>query len=254
MTDQQHPSQSSCVVIPARFASTRFPGKPLAMLHGKPMILWVAELSAEAVGREHVYVATEDERIAAVVRDAGFAALMTSTTAATGTDRIAEAAGQIDYDIYLNVQGDEPMIWPEDIRRCRDAKAENPGVIINGFTWIGEEEDPESRNIPKVVATEGGRMVYMSRKALPGSKDPAKGPDRFMKQVCIYGFTAAELAAYAAFGRKSYLESYEDIEILRFLELDRQIMLVETKPGSLAVDDPADVAIVEEAMKQRYGL
>lgn len=146
----------ACVIIPARYASTRFPGKPLVPLLGKPMILWVAELSARAVGQEHVYVATDDDHIASVVRAAGFQALMTSPSALTGTDRLAEASGLIDYDIYVNVQGDEPIIDPVDITACIERKLANPGAIMNGFCWIDESEDPANRNIPKVIATEGG--------------------------------------------------------------------------------------------------
>jgi len=241
----------ACVIIPARFASSRYPGKPLVPLLGKPMILWVAELSARAVGPEHVHIATEDARIADVVRAAGFSALMTSPDALTGTDRLAEAAQMIDYDIYVNVQGDEPLVDPEDIRRCIAIKAERPEMIVNGQCPIGADEDPASVNLPKVIATEAGTMVYMSRSRLPGFKDPRNAPPRYMKQVCIYGFTREELAAYAAFGRKSALERCEDIEILRFLELDRRILMFDCRPGSLAVDVPADVAPVEAALLAR---
>lgn len=241
----------ACVIIPARYASSRFPGKPLVPLLGKPMVLWVAELSARAVGQEHVHVATEDARIADVVRQAGFSALMTSPAALTGTDRLAEAAQMIDYDIYVNVQGDEPLVEPEDIRRCIALKAERPEMIVNGFCWIGAGEDPASVNIPKVIATEAGVMVYMSRSPLPGFKEAKNAPTRYMKQVCIYGFTREELAAYAGFGRKSALEHCEDIEILRFMELDRRILMYECAPGSLAVDVPEDVAKVEAALRAR---
>lgn len=242
----------ACVIIPARYASTRFPGKPLVPLLGKPMILWVAELSARAVGQEHVYVATDDDHIASVVRAAGFQALMTSPSALTGTDRLAEASGLIDYDIYVNVQGDEPIIDPVDITACIERKLANPGAIMNGFCWIDESEDPANRNIPKVIATEGGRMVYMSRVALPGYKNPKSAPTRYMKQVCIYGFTREDLARFTAFGRKGYLEGCEDIEILRFLELGQEIMMYECRPGSLAVDVPEDVAGVEDALRARH--
>ncbi len=241
----------ACVIIPARHASTRYPGKPLVPLLGKPMVLWVAELSARAVGQAHVHVATDDARIAKVVRAAGFSALMTSPEALTGTDRLAEAAAMIDYDIYVNVQGDEPLVDPADIRRCIALKAENPEMIVNGFCWIGPDEDPASVNIPKVIATEAGVMVYMSRAPLPGFKEAKNAPARYMKQVCIYGFTRDELASYAAFGRKSALERSEDIEILRFLELDRRILMYECRPGSLAVDVPEDVAKVEAALRAR---
>ncbi len=241
----------ACILIPARFTSTRYPGKPLVQLLGKPMVLWVAELCARAVGQEHVYVATEDRRIADVVEAAGFQALMTSKEALTGTDRLAEACEMIDYDIYVNVQGDEPIIEPEDIRRCIERKIATPEDIINGFCWITDEEDPHSRNLPKIVATEDHRMIYMSRSALPSYKVPENAPARYMKQVCIYCFTRDDLRAFKGFGRKSYVEGCEDIEILRFLELGRTIRLVETKPGSLAVDVPEDVAIVEAAMRLR---
>jgi 3-deoxy-manno-octulosonate cytidylyltransferase (CMP-KDO synthetase) len=218
------------------------------------MILWVAELSAHAVGQANVYIATDDERIAECVNEAGFSALMTRPDAITGTDRVAEAAEAVDYDIYVNVQGDEPLVEPEDIRRCIAMKAERIEMIVNGFCWIGHDEDPTSVNIPKVITTETGRMVYMSRNLLPGFKDAENAPPRYMKQVCIYGFTREELDAYAGFGRKSGLEQAEDIEILRFLELDRQILMYECHPGSLAVDVPEDVAKVEEALEARRAL
>lgn len=215
------------------------------------MILWVAELSAKAVGAEHTYVATEDQRIVDVVKGAGFKALMTSDSALTGTDRLADAASQIDYNIYINVQGDEPLIDPRDIIAVADRKAEDPSVIVNGFCWMDADEDPTSVNIPKVVASEDGTLLYMSRAAIPGHKDPGNAPDRYAKQVCIYGLTREELDAFAGFGRKGRVESFEDIEILRFFELGRKIVLVETRPGSLAVDIPEDVSGVEAALKQR---
>ena len=238
----------SVVLIPARYGSSRYPGKPLVELLGKPMVLWVAELSAKALGRENVYVATEDQRIVDVVEAAGFNAVMTGD-ALTGTDRLAEAAQKIEADIYINVQGDEPIVFPEDILAVRDSKVEHMSDVINGFSWIGETEDPHSVNIPKVITNEAGELVYMSRSALPGFKDKKDAPAAYKKQVCIYAFTADELSAFKNFGRKSELERSEDIEILRFLELGISIRLVETRPGSLAVDVPEDVQRVEAAMR-----
>jgi len=239
----------SVVIIPARYKSSRYPGKPLVPLLGKPMILWVAELSAKAVGVDSVYVATDDERIAEVVKAAGFNFLITSSEALTGTDRLAEAARQIDADIFINVQGDEPTLDPTDICKVRDKKVENPEAIINAYCWISESEDPDSVNIPKVITNESDRLVYMSRKALPGYKDIHNAPNRFKKQVCIYAFTREELESFQAFGRKSTLEAYEDIEILRFLEMDKSILMVESLGGSLAVDVPEDVPPVEAALR-----
>lgn len=242
------------VLIPARFKSTRFPGKPLVPLLGKPMVLWVAELSAKAVGKENVYVATEDPRIAEVVIAAGFNAVMTTDTCLTGTDRLAEASLQIKADIYINVQGDEPLVDPTDICKAIDVKQKNMDAIINGYCWISENEDPASVNIPKVITTENNKLIYMSRQALPGFKDAQYAPKRYKKQVCIYGFTAAELAAFKGFGRKSELEFSEDIEILRFLELGKTIEMYETQLGSLAVDVLADVEPVEASLRKLHNL
>ncbi|MGB2221190.1 MAG: 3-deoxy-manno-octulosonate cytidylyltransferase [Neptunomonas phycophila] len=238
------------VLIPARYKSSRFPGKPLVPLLGKPMIIWVAELSAKAVGVENVYVATDDKRIADVVENAGYQSVMTSDKCLTGTDRLAEAAAQINADIYINVQGDEPLVDPADINKVLKAKINNPESIVNGFCLISPEEDPESVNIPKVITTEDDQLLYMSRKALPGFKDNKNAPIKYKKQVCIYGFSKEELDDFIGFGRKSELEHSEDIEILRFLELGYKIKMVETKPGSLAVDIPDDVSVVENALRK----
>ncbi len=245
---------NSIVLIPARYKSSRFPGKPLAPLLGKPMILWVAELSAKAIGQENVYVATEDSRIFDLVESAGFNAVMTSDQALTGTDRLGEVAEKIDADIYINVQGDEPVLNPDDILKIRDKKIENMDSVINGYCWISNTEDPESVNIPKVITNEADKLVYMSRRALPGFKEAKNAPTRYKKQVCIYAFTKEELLAFKNFGGKSKLEHSEDIEILRFLELDKSILMVETHGGSLAVDIPEDVPPVEEALKQIHRL
>jgi 3-deoxy-manno-octulosonate cytidylyltransferase (CMP-KDO synthetase) len=202
------------------------------------------------VGTENVYVATEDRRIAEVVEAAGFQAVMTTDDALTGTDRLAQAAEQVEADLYINVQGDEPLADPADILKVRDAKLADMGAIINGVSWVGEGEDPHSVNIPKVITNERDELVYMSRVALPGFKDAKCAPKRYRKQVCLYAFTREELTAFRAFGRKSALEQAEDIEILRFLELGKTIRMVETRPGSLAVDVPEDVARVEAALRE----
>ncbi|MGE8328337.1 3-deoxy-manno-octulosonate cytidylyltransferase [Pseudomonas urmiensis] len=236
------------VLIPARYKSSRFPGKPLVPLLGKPMILWVAELSGKAVGNENVYIATDDNRIAAVVTQAGFKAVMTSEEALTGTDRIAEAAELIDADIYINVQGDEPLVSPEDILRVAEYKRMNIDSVVNSYCHISKVENPYSTNIPKVIFTEDRRLVYMSRCALPGYKEASKAPAIYYKQVCIYGFTKEQLKQFREYGRKSILESSEDIEILRFLELGIEIRMIEAHDGSLAVDVPEDVAPVERAL------
>ena len=242
----------SVVVIPARYQSSRFPGKPLIPLLGKPMVIWVAELSAKSVGKENVYIATDNEIIRDLVEEYGFQVVMTSDQALTGTDRLAEATELIRADIYINVQGDEPVLDPDDISRINEVKQENTGFIVNGYCWIGGAEDPHNVNIPKVITNEQDKLVYMSRCALPGFKDIKNIPARYKKQVCIYAFTSKELQAFKAFGRKSELEKSEDIEILRFLEMDIPVLMVETRGGSLAVDVPEDVPPVEEVLRRLH--
>jgi 3-deoxy-manno-octulosonate cytidylyltransferase (CMP-KDO synthetase) len=241
------------VLIPARFKSSRYPGKPLVNLLGKPMIIWVAELSAKAVGTANVYVATDDKNISDVVQHWGYNSVMTGP-ALTGTDRLAEAAEKIDADIFINVQGDEPLVNPEDILKIKNIKETYPEYVINGFSFLGEEEDPKSVNIPKVITNENDFLLYMSRAALPCFKDSSCAPKRYKKQVCIYAFTKSQLKRFRDFGRKSEIENAEDIEILRFLEFEIPIKMVETRPGSLAVDIPDDVKGVEKALKALHKL
>lgn len=241
------------VVIPARYKSSRFPGKPLVNLLGKPMIQWVAELSARAVGKENVYIATDDSKIESAVLEVGYQVVVTSEQCLTGTDRLAEVAKKVEADIYINVQGDEPLVDPDDILNVIEAKKMYPHEVINGYAEIGKDESPHSVNIPKVIFTEGKRFVYMSRQALPGFKEQKNAPSQYYKQVCIYAFNREELLAYGNFGRKSILEQSEDIEIIRFLEWGQPIRMVETRPGSLAVDVPDDVVKVEAALKELWG-
>ena len=238
------------IIIPARYKSTRFPGKPLTLILGKPMILWVAELCAEVLSTQCVYIATEDFQIKEVVEKAGFNVVMTSNKCLTGTDRLAEAATQIEADIYINVQGDEPLLNPADILAIIEAKKMYPKEVINGYSKIGDNEEPESVNIPKVVFNENQQLVYMSRSLVPGTKTKEFVPPDYYKQVCIYAFNKQQLIDYAEFGRKGTLEFYEDIEILRFLDIGVNIRVVETKSISLAVDVPEDVARIENYLKK----
>ena len=238
----------SIIIIPARYNSSRFPGKPLVKLLGKPMIQWVAELSSKAVGAQNVYIATDNTKIKKAVTQMGYKVVMTSNQCLTGTDRLAEVAKQIDADIYVNVQGDEPLVNYQDIQKIIDAKEKHPNDIINGYTEIGQNEDPKSLNIPKVIFTEEKRLIYMSRQILPGYKEKKDKPTKYYKQVCIYAFNREELLAFSKYGRKSKLEQVEDIEIIRFLEWNQRIRLVHTSSGSLAVDVPEDIEKVEKEL------
>lgn len=235
---------NSCVIIPARYASTRFPGKPLVDLNGKPMVIWVAERSSAAVGKKHVYIATDDRRIADVVESFGYQYIMTSQDCLTGTDRVAEASLQLEYDVFVNVQGDEPLVNPDDILSAIALKEKYFGFVVNGFTSISDSEYPQSVNIPKVVLNESNLLVYMSRSLVPGSKDAHNNLYPYYKQVCIYAFSSDDLVTFSSLGRKSILEAIEDIEILRFFEFNRPVLMFECLQGSLAVDVQEDIPLV----------
>ena len=236
------------IVIPARYASSRFPGKPLEKILGKSLIQRVWERCAKAVGKQSVCVATESNLIREHCENVGIQVVMTSDTCPTGTDRVHEVALIRKADIYLNVQGDEPMVRPEDILRVLEAARRQPDKIWNAMTPIQEEGEFRSPNVPKAVVSPEGKLLYMSRAPIP--TDKSHSFRKAWKQICIYAFQRKALDAFANTGRKTPLEEIEDIEILRFLELGLEVSMVEVSSGSIAVDIPEDIPRVEELLRQ----
>ncbi|MFH4893837.1 3-deoxy-manno-octulosonate cytidylyltransferase [Vibrio diabolicus] len=233
------------VVIPARYESSRFPGKPLVDICGKPMIQHVWERCCLAVGQEKVYVATDAPCIQSAVESFGGQVVMTSSECLTGTDRLAEANLQLDCDFIINVQGDEPLINPDDINTVIDAFLKT-GNVTNAMCAITSEQEFRSFTVPKVTFSQSGKLLYMSRAAIPQTKT---GEYQFgYKQVCIYAFSKEQLAFFYSNKVKTRHEQVEDIEILRFLESDYVVDMVEVKAGSLAVDVPEDVGKVTEVI------
>jgi 3-deoxy-manno-octulosonate cytidylyltransferase (CMP-KDO synthetase) len=216
------------------------------------MVVWVAEIAAKALGENNVFVATDDQRIVDVVSPHGFQTVMTSDNALTGTDRMFEVARTVKADMYINIQGDEPLLDPVDILKVIECKKNYPSEVVNGMCRLKVTDDPSNINFPKVITTEDLRMVYMSRLPIPGFKSKENVPKVFWRQVCIYALSKEQLMAFGEFGRKSYLESLEDIEMLRFLELGIFIRMVEIKGSPYAVDVPDDVRIVEEILEKKY--
>jgi len=239
----------SIVVIPARFQSSRLPGKPLIDIAGETLIRRTYLRSTLAVPADDVYIATDDERIAQHCRDTGMNYVMTSSDCLTGTDRVAEVATKIPADIYINVQGDEPLCNPADIKVILDAAGSHPGKVLNGYCPILDEEDFRSSAVPKTVVRPDGRLLYMSRGAVPTTK--ALGFTAAWRQVCIYAFPPEALKAFSAQTSKTRLESIEDIEILRFLELGFDVQMLEMSTESIAVDHPHDVEKVLAALAAR---
>jgi 3-deoxy-manno-octulosonate cytidylyltransferase (CMP-KDO synthetase) len=239
------------IVIPARFASSRFPGKPLIDLVGKSLIQRVWERCSLAVSSSKVFVATDDERIRQHCEEHGIQVLMTSESCLTGTDRVYEASVSIKAPIIVNVQGDEPLISPDDILKVINAHRKNPQFVHCGMCPIRSEDDFRSPSVPKVVCREDDRLLYMSRAAIPTDKKLSFR--KAMKQVCIYSFSKKALENFARYGRKSSIEAIEDIEILRFFEIGYDIKMVEVSDLSIAVDFPKDVNRVVQAIKNHEG-
>jgi 3-deoxy-manno-octulosonate cytidylyltransferase (CMP-KDO synthetase) len=240
---------SVTAVIPARFASSRFPGKPLALISGKPMIHHVIERCREARSFDRVIVATDDERIAAAVRAFGGDVAMTSATCASGTDRVAEVARQLGLGadaVVVNVQGDEPALHPEALwalARAFDDAAVTMATLVRAL----RDEERTNPTVVKVVTDERGRALYFSRADIPFQRD-AHGPTvERLGHVGIYGYRASTLQTLAALA-PTRLEQMVSLEQLRALGHGVTIQCVKTKHGSAAVDRPEDVSFAEAAL------
>lgn len=229
------------VVIPARFQSTRFPGKPLADLGGSPLIEHVWRRCCRAVDAADVVVATDDERIAEVAHGFGAIVEMTSSDCLTGTDRVAEVASRHRADWYVNVQGDEPFVDPAAIQKVIEAAGtvENDVAAVNTMSVIADESEFRSSTVPKPVTDLRGRLLYMSRAAIP--TDKRLGFQQAFRQVGLYAFRPSALVRYQPGAKKSPLEEIEDIEILRLLEAGEHVQMVEVPSSGIAVDTPADL-------------
>jgi 3-deoxy-manno-octulosonate cytidylyltransferase (CMP-KDO synthetase) len=237
------------VIIPARYESSRLPGKPLIALCGVPMVVRTYQQCIKACVPERVFVATDDIRIKDVCEKHGIQVLMTSRTCLTGTDRVAECAQYVDADVFVNVQGDEPVFEPDDITALVNAARKYPDDILNGVCELSDEDLYKSRSIPKVVMRPDGRLLYMSRAEIPATKT-----GQFVKasrQVCAYVFPRKSLEAFSGTKIKTPLEKIEDIEILRFLELGWEVRMVPLSSQSVAVDTPEDIARAEMIIRQR---
>jgi 3-deoxy-manno-octulosonate cytidylyltransferase (CMP-KDO synthetase) len=234
------------VVIPARYASTRFPGKPLADIGGRPMVVRVCERASRS-GAAAVLVATDDERIAAAVRAHGHLAIMTRNDHATGTDRIAEAARQLglaEDEVVVNVQGDEPLIPPELIAQVADALVQRPGASVSTACHpIHDAAAMANPNVVKVVLDRQGYALYFSRSRIPYPRDSGAASFCY-RHAGIYGYRAGFLAAYAGL-QESPLERTESLEQLRVLWHGYRIAVAVSEhdipPG---VDTPQDLEAV----------
>jgi 3-deoxy-manno-octulosonate cytidylyltransferase (CMP-KDO synthetase) len=240
-------------VIPARFASTRLPGKPLADIHGKPMVVRVAE-RALASGAAAVFVATDHDGVAAAVTAQGIQAVMTSPDCASGTDRLAEVAARLgwaDDVVVVNVQGDEPLIDPALVRATAQALFDHPAASMATVSHrIHDAAEAFNPNVVKVVTDKDGYALYFSRAPIPWARDEwaevgerATLPDTLPMQrhIGLYAYRVGFLKAYPGLSRPAF-EVHESLEQLRALWHGYRIMVIESaNPIAPGVDTPEDL-------------
>ncbi len=252
-------SPSIVAIIPARYGSTRFPGKSLALIRDKPMIQWVYERTKRSALLGRVIVATDDERIMKAVADFGGEAMMTSSAHATGTDRIAEVAKRIDCEIVVNVQGDEPLISPEMIDEAIHPMVDDPGIplgtLAKKITDPAELADP---NVVKVVCDAQGFALYFSRAPIPWDRDAWAGKASLRdlplsgtryKHIGLYVYRREFLLAFAGMPQTP-LEQTEKLEQLRALEGGHRIRVVVTEHESFGVDIPGDLGKILQRLDE----
>jgi len=241
------------VVIPARYGSVRFPGKPLAALGGKPMIQHVYQGAAKAPGVDEVVVATDDERIMAAVARFGGKAMMTNPAARSGTERVAEVARSRSAQVIINVQGDEPLVVPEMIGPLAAFLTQHQAVpMASLMTTLSRPEDVANPNVVKVVVDRDGYALYFSRAPIPHMRNDAGSRPRAFKHLGIYGYQRHFVLQFPSL-EPTPLEQAEQLEQLRALEHGYRIKLLETSHDSIGVDTPEDLQRVEAMLQKAVG-
>jgi len=238
------------VIIPARWASTRFPGKPLVPLRGKPLVqhVWERAGRAKRVGR--IIIATDDMRIAEAAFDFGAEVALTSPKHPTGTDRLAEVAKKLkSASIILNVQGDEPDIAPSTIDRLAEALQDDPKLgMVTAANPLSDPADVQDPNVVKVVTDLAGRALYFSRSVIPHDRD-GRGGIKYLRHQGVYGYRRKVLLGFVKW-KPTPLEQAEKLEQLRALEHGIAIGVIVVCRGSVGVDVPGDVAKAERALRK----
>ena len=245
-------------IIPSRFGSSRFPGKPLAMLAGKPLVAWVVEQVKKATSLDEVFVATDDERIVKAVEQYGGVAVMTPSELPSGTDRIACAARNrfggdfADDDILVNVQGDEPLIDPKLIDELVGKLTSSDVEMATAVTPIKNAADLAAKTVVKVVLDREDRALYFSRAPIPCDRDhePDLASGLYVRHLGIYAYRGGFLKRYIA-EPPCALEKTEKLEQLRALWMGAKIAVVKTADEGVGVDTPEDAKRVEKILLER---
>lgn len=240
-------------VIPARYASTRFPGKPLALIAGKPLIWHVYQKCSDCGVFDEIIVATDDLRIQRAVNSFGCRAMMTSANCVSGTDRVAEVARKTKGGLYVNVQGDGPCITKSELVRCVEAAKESgPCELATTAAPIESETQWKDPGIVKVVCDTKGYALYFSRAPIPAIRDGHWPRERALAHLSAYAYRRENLLLYARL-KPSPLEKLESLEMLRALEAGWKIRIVRAAAIHPEVDRPGDIALVESYLR-KYGV
>jgi 3-deoxy-manno-octulosonate cytidylyltransferase (CMP-KDO synthetase) len=235
-------------VIPARYASSRFPGKPLADIHGKPMIWWVYQQAKKVAELDEVIVATDDERIRTVVQAFGGKAAMTSNKHPTGTDRVAEIADMIAADVYVNIQGDEMLVEPDALRLLISAFDDSTIEFVTLKHEITEPSEINNPNTVKIVTDQNSYALYCSRAVIPSNLKGYTGP--IYRHVGIYAYRRNSLLRFVQ-TPQSELELSEGVELLRAIENGCKIKVRDSAFLSFGVDTPQDLEKARELIAMR---
>lgn len=235
-------------VLPARYQSSRFPGKPLAKICGKPMIWWVYEQCKKVQELDEIYVATDDERIYGTCKQMNMRVIMTSEEHKTGTDRVGEVASKTDGDLYVNIQGDEPLIEPEMIRDVINIFKDGSVQMGSLRKQIIDENEINAYSTVKVVVDKNEDAMYFSRSVIPSQS--RKQDAKIFRHVGIYAYTRDFLFKFISMPQGE-IEIAESIEAIRAIENGFKIRVKETKYSSIGVDLPEHIHLVEEAIKNK---
>jgi 3-deoxy-manno-octulosonate cytidylyltransferase (CMP-KDO synthetase) len=238
-------------VIPARFQSTRFPGKPLKLINGQPLLSWVIQAALKAKSFQHILVATDDERIAALAKSEGVEVAMTPSDCATGTDRVWQAIQAKKLDVAVNIQGDEPLIAPDLLDRLATCFENQPHLQMATLGRKLDQESLVSLTTAKIIVDQDDQALYFSRLPIPYSRE---------KSDLTFGAALKHIGMYAY--RKDFLEKFcqqapvaieiaEGLEQLRALYLGAKIKVLRVESESWGVDTPEDVQKIEKLMRER---
>jgi len=236
-------------VIPARYNSKRLPGKPLKKILGVPMLLRTVKQCLKLVKRKDLFVATDHIKISELCKKNNINVVIVKKKCLTGTDRVAQFSKiKKNYTHYINIQGDEPIFNPLDLKKMIKFIKKNPKYVYGGYCNITNKLDFNNNSIPKIVLNNKSDLLYTSRAGIPANKN-----NKFIKgfrQVCIYSFPKKMLKIFNSISKKSFLENIEDLELLRFVENNINVKMIKMSDKSVSVDLPEDIKKVERILKK----